>query len=164
VSTYWYFVCLDHEPQLSSADEFTQHTDDVDYANAMALAMARPLDESWWEGDQGGHLGYMERNARRFLQQHPSCRLEAVSEYGDHRDVPAARTSTADAAEHGPQERPPRNTLDDRLRALSDLLTIPGARIDDLNRRTARTVIDEARTELHRHTTHPAALAEGDPS
>lgn len=48
----------------------------------------------------------------------------------------------------GPEERPYRNTLGDRLRAFEDLLTLPGGTIDDLNRRNARRVITEARQAL----------------
>jgi hypothetical protein len=93
VSTYWYFQCLDHTPPLGS-DEFTQHTDDEDYQRGIALAAARPLDHAWWDGPQGT---YAERNARSFLEAHPRCRLEAVSEYGDCRPLPSLeRPETAD--------------------------------------------------------------------
>jgi len=45
-------------------------------------------------------------------------------------------------------ERPKRNTLDDRLRALETILAFPNGRIDDLNRESAQQVIIEARNAL----------------
>lgn len=51
----------------------------------------------------------------------------------------------------GPAERPMRNTLDDRLRALETLLALPGGAIDELNRRGARKVVSDARTALARY-------------
>lgn len=54
-----------------------------------------------------------------------------------------------DAATGGnSDERPKRNTLDDRLRALETILAFPNGRIDDLNRESAQRVIIEARKAL----------------
>ena len=93
MSTYWYFQCRDHPPPRGS-DEFTQPTDDADDQRRIALAADRPLDHSWWDGPQGTHS---ERNARIFLEAHPRCHLEAVSEHGDQRPVPSpVQTESAD--------------------------------------------------------------------
>lgn len=81
MSTYWYFECLDHTPPLRSDGEFTQHTDDDLFWEAVALAGKRPLPEyrGPWDGWQ------FNRNAHLFLYEHPKCRLALVNEYGEHR-------------------------------------------------------------------------------
>lgn len=90
MSTYWYFECVSHDPPLRSGGEFTQHTDDSAFRTALTLAAARPLPEEgvWPE------VGFFERQARSFLQQHPACRLGIVSEYGERREVVGADCST----------------------------------------------------------------------
>jgi hypothetical protein len=96
MSTYWHFECIDHVPPLAS-EEFTQHTDDAPYHQGIELAAARPLDPAWWESNQGGAKSHFERNARSFLDSHPACRLEAVSEYGDRREVPSPNATAPQA-------------------------------------------------------------------
>ena len=78
MSTYWYFECLDHDPLIRSDDEFTQHTDDHAFKNALQLAYDRPLIEQTSEE-------YFEANALRFLKRHPFCELAISSEYGERR-------------------------------------------------------------------------------
>jgi len=87
MSTYWYFECLDHIPALQSA-EFTQHTDDGAYRAGVELAQQRPVVA---DGCSTG-TGHFEGNARSFLVQHPSCRLDVVSEYGERRALPDSQT------------------------------------------------------------------------
>lgn len=80
MSTYWYFVCLSHDPNLSE-DEFTQHTDDDAFKAALKLANTRPLNEDF-EPDEDDYFGM---NAARFLRQHPYCELAIRNEYGERR-------------------------------------------------------------------------------
>lgn len=84
MSTWWDFECLDHEPPLRSEDEFSQHTDDAAFKRALELAASRPVPAEWWDDER---YGYFERNALRFLQAHPKCRLGIISEYGERRGL-----------------------------------------------------------------------------
>ena len=94
MSTYWYFECPNHNPPLRSEDEFTQHTRDIYWQHAMELADSRPVDR--WDRPYSYRDDIMEwraaaffdSNARRFLADHPYCRLRVVSEYGVYEDVP----------------------------------------------------------------------------
>ena len=89
MSTYWYFECLDHSPPLRSEDEFTQHTDDAAFKRAVELATNRDGIGHPWTGDWYDASDRFEKNARRFLVAHPTCRLGLLNEYGDRRDLPA---------------------------------------------------------------------------
>lgn len=86
-------MCLDHNPPLKSEDEITQHVGDRYYDTAVRLINARPLaDEDTWNGwyrgyDESGADSYFESHARRFLYQHPTCRLCLVSEYEERFDT-----------------------------------------------------------------------------
>lgn len=84
MSTYWYFQCLDHDPPVMSPEEFTQHTEDVYFWDAIKMASQRPLSGGFREpvGDS-----YFAGNARAFLIEHPQCRLSLVNEYGEHRPL-----------------------------------------------------------------------------
>lgn len=89
MSTYWYFECLGHEPTLSSAGEFTQHTDDRHFRAAIDLARNRPVALGDDDDQADDPLGFFERNARSFLVQHPVCPLGLVNEYDEHRALPS---------------------------------------------------------------------------
>lgn len=89
MSTYWYFECLDHDPPLRSEDEFTQHSDDESFRTGVALALSRGDAASAWAGEWYDASDYFERNARKFLVQHPKCALELVNEYGERRPLSA---------------------------------------------------------------------------
>jgi len=107
MSTYWYFECLDHDPPLRSEDEFTQHTEDEHFRRGVALADARPVDEgeddSYWrmksvrfggtDSEEAMTRAYFTMNARRFLAQHPHCRLGLVNEYGERRELREEKTN-----------------------------------------------------------------------
>jgi hypothetical protein len=84
MSTYWYFECLDHAPTLRSSDEFTQHTDDSSFKNAVELANSRPIPDDWTDRASLSD-DYFTANACRFLSRHPKCQLGIVSEYDDRR-------------------------------------------------------------------------------
>lgn len=90
MSTYWYFECLDHTPALRSEGEFTQHTGDYKFRAALALAKARPVDP-FQGSDAHCTECYFEHNARDFLVSHPTCHIEAVSEYGERCDLDGDR-------------------------------------------------------------------------
>ena len=89
MSTYWYFECTEHDPPLQSEDEFTQHTDDAAFKRGVELALNRDGIVSPWVGEWYEASDYFERNARRFLVNHPKCPLRLVSEYGERRPVSA---------------------------------------------------------------------------
>lgn len=89
MSTYWYYECLDHEPTIESQDEFTQHTEDDAFRRGIELAQSRPLKPKDFEWHNSSRE-YFENNARRFLLQHPTCRLGIISEYKERRDIPPA--------------------------------------------------------------------------
>lgn len=80
MSTYWYFECVSHDPPLCS-EEFTQHTGDWAYHHGILTAKARPVDPEAPPISDGSDT-YFDRNARRFLVDHPNCKLEIVNEYG----------------------------------------------------------------------------------
>ncbi len=82
MSTYWYHECLDHEPPLRAAGEFTQHTDDDAYRHGVALMAQRPLLAI----DYDSHSIDFDLNAREFLVAHPKCRISLVNEYGERAD------------------------------------------------------------------------------
>lgn len=109
MSTYWYFECPDHNPPLRSEGEFTQHTHDDHWRHALELADSRPVDRwakpySYRDDMEGRSLAYFDRNARRFLADHPYCRLRVVSEYGVYENVamknPVGPTAERDAERH----------------------------------------------------------------
>ena len=77
MSTYWYFLCMAHNPPLRSEGEFTQHTDDGAFREALRVAPLRC-------GDVAGRDPF-GRNAARFFQEHPKCELGIESEYGERR-------------------------------------------------------------------------------
>lgn len=92
MSTYWRFRCLSHDPPLVSEEEFTQHTEDASFWNGLALAIRRTewieieraAGERWdfdWNDD------YFARNARRFLRNHPFCKIDLLNEYGESRNL-----------------------------------------------------------------------------
>jgi hypothetical protein len=87
MSTYWYYKCTNHTPALRS-EEFTQHTDDPYFRRGVELANARPFDpyEDWQDNDDVVDK-YYESNARRFLIDHPHCRLILISETGGMRTL-----------------------------------------------------------------------------
>jgi len=88
MSTYWYFVCTDHDPELFSDEEFTQHTGDAAYKHAVNLAKKRPVEAATpWDADE-----YFDRNARRFLLRHPSCEIAIEDEYGVRKSLEEAIT------------------------------------------------------------------------
>lgn len=87
MSTYWYFECVAHTPPLRSDDEFTQHTDDSAFKRGVELALNRADIDSPWTGESHEAADYFERNARRFLVQHPECPLELVNEYGERQPL-----------------------------------------------------------------------------
>lgn len=89
MSTYWYYECLDHDPPIQSLDEFTQHTEDEAFARGVGLTEARPLAEkecTWNDRSRE----YFDNNARRFLLQHPTCRVGIINEYGERRLIAAS--------------------------------------------------------------------------
>lgn len=98
MSTYWYFECRNHTPALRSVDEFTQHTEDRWYWEAIALAHQRPVapdDGAYWAAANTATVGDFQRTrlyfgmrARDFLTNHPDCTLGLVNEYGERRDLP----------------------------------------------------------------------------
>lgn len=98
MSTYWYFECRNHTPPLRSVDEFTQHTEDRWYWEAIALAHQRPVepdDGAYWTAANTATIGDFQRtrlyfgmHARNFLTEHPSCALGLVNEYGERRGLP----------------------------------------------------------------------------
>jgi len=106
MSTYWYFECLDHDPPLRSEDEFTQHTDDEWFRQAVAMASNRPvedIDDGYWrmlsvrfggmDSEEDMSRAYFTGNARRFLLRHPHCRLGLVNEYGERRELREEKTN-----------------------------------------------------------------------
>jgi len=105
MSTYWYFECMDHDPPLRSANEFTQHTDDDHYLRAVGLIHSRPVSADSLESDDDT-AGYFDRNARGFLAHHPHCRIDAVGEYGERRVIGLGCTDTAQAIRSGEHVKP----------------------------------------------------------
>jgi hypothetical protein len=95
VSTYWYYECLDHDPPIESHDEFTQHTDNDAFRHGIELAQDRPIREKDFEWHNAS-LEYFDNNARRFLRQHPTCRLGIISEYQERREIPAVKQEGAE--------------------------------------------------------------------
>lgn len=93
MSTWWYYECLSHDPPLVSADEFTQHTKDRYFIRGVELIGERPVeaDDSYWGIDHWAtdeRTGaYFNMNARRFLKDHPTCRIGLVNEYGERRGI-----------------------------------------------------------------------------
>lgn len=94
MSTYWHYECLDHPGGLISEEEFTQHTDDSHFERGIQLIAQRPVerDERYWSlgpltSDSVPSDAYFEMQARRFLHEHPTCRLGVISESGTRRDV-----------------------------------------------------------------------------
>lgn len=94
MSTYWYFECLDHDPPLRSADEFTQHTDDAPFKHAVDLAQHRDGITNPWVGEWQNASEYFDRNARRFLVEHPACRLGLINEYDERRPLAPIQEGT----------------------------------------------------------------------
>lgn len=85
MSTYQYFKCLDHDPALVSAGEFSQHYGDEYYKHGIELALNRPVDPP--AGGPKTGTGWFEDNARMFLSQHPTCRIVIVDEYAVHQPL-----------------------------------------------------------------------------
>ena len=82
MSTWCYFQCLDHNPPLIADLEFTQHVGDLYWNRAVDLIDQRPVSLNENVGENDPAADYFERNARRFLHAHPTCRIGIVDEYG----------------------------------------------------------------------------------
>jgi hypothetical protein len=85
---------LDHEPPLQSVEEFSQHTADRHFLHGVELLAQRPVerDETYWftahtEPEPVRSDLYFDMNARRFLADHPKCRIGLINGYGDRVDV-----------------------------------------------------------------------------
>lgn len=93
MSTWWYYECLNHDPPLTSAAEFTQHTADQHFIRGLELVAERPVegDDSYWglvsATDDERTDAYFNMNARQFLKDHPTCRIGLVNEYGERRGI-----------------------------------------------------------------------------
>ena len=92
MSTYWYLECLDHDPPIISDMEFTQHTNDDAFRAAIDLANSRPIGSKDFTYNDSLR-DYFDGNARRFLIQHPSCRLGLVNEYDKRQPLPEKEQS-----------------------------------------------------------------------
>lgn len=95
MSTYWYVECLDHDPPIRSDEEVEQHTHGLPKIDALISRAdeirAYPEDVRDAISDA---FGYFERNAYRFLVQHPKCSLRYCNEYGHYRPVLTPKETT----------------------------------------------------------------------
>lgn len=87
MSTYLHLVCVDHDPPLESTEEVGQHLADLNIVRAVIAA----------RHSNAMQLPFADRyadTARRFLNQHPKCRVRIRDEYGvehpttDPKDTP----------------------------------------------------------------------------
>lgn len=86
MSNYWYLRCLTHDPIIVDGNEFTQHTDDAKYKEAIRLVHARPLTGSDKDTEDDGP--WMTNNAKRFLRDHTNCKVDFIDEYNNVAEVP----------------------------------------------------------------------------
>jgi hypothetical protein len=96
MSTEWSFQCTDHVPAIQSHDEFTQHTEDACWDVALERVKMRPVG---LVAPKATGTGWFYDNTTAFLQQHPTCNLNIVSEYGEVREI-----------DNGPNVRPKPST------------------------------------------------------
>ena len=87
MSTWWYLECTSHDPVIQSPDEVEQHTYGLPKIREV-IARRATLTADSLEALGNGFNNYFERNAVRFLIQHPKCSLQLVSEYGDIETLP----------------------------------------------------------------------------
>lgn len=86
MSTWVYFVCIDHDPVLVADAESGQHNE--------VEAMRELLDhrEDWLDIADDERITISDRyaaNGVRFFQQHPRCRLACKNEYAVWTDLGA---------------------------------------------------------------------------
>lgn len=79
MSTWLYLQCAEHNPPLRAYEESGQHLYDLpqiraDLANRDHILAA--MNAGMTQGD------YFRAHTARFIQDHPSCRIEIWDEYG----------------------------------------------------------------------------------
>ena len=83
MSTYLYLVCENHDPPLVSEDEVGQHLYDLPSIRDWIAADRDNLPDWWdlWNPANGGD-DYFGARACKFLDQHRTCNIGIVDEYG----------------------------------------------------------------------------------
>ena len=89
MSTWIYLECADHDPPISADGESGQHLYDLPDIREDIRRRAEWTPE---RVDECGDAHWFRRNSRRFLAQHPRCRIVIRDEYG--REHPIEGEST----------------------------------------------------------------------
>ncbi len=80
MSTWIYLECADHDPPISADGESGQHLYDLPDIREDIRRRAEWTPE---RVDECGDAHWFRRNSRRFLAQHPHCRIVIRDEYGN---------------------------------------------------------------------------------
>lgn len=93
MSTYFYLQCVSHDPPLQSESEVEQHwTPFLDVIRGIVRDRELGEFKQPWQVINGPAQPYSihdfwEAVAHAFVQAHPTCRIELVSEYGEREAI-----------------------------------------------------------------------------
>ena len=88
MSTRWYMVCLDHQPNIRAEEAFTSHTNDYYYNVGLEFIKSRPLTDQ--SNPTYYRYDYLTHYPNHYLYQmvafcldHPDCNIGIKNEYSD---------------------------------------------------------------------------------
>lgn len=85
MSTYWGYVCLDHEPPLRSEEWFNHGEDTLE--RFLRAFRAGGYTVEHYPLPSIEHRGYSTEAPAWWLANHPNCRVALGNEYGEIHEV-----------------------------------------------------------------------------